>query len=897
MLKSFKKKIFTKALALWVIFLLVFNPFVYTVALSEEITPDPTPSPSPASSITTGDAESQSDTSTIANSNTDNIPGTVTPGSGCNPPDVTPECPVSNNNQADTSSSNTSSAQTGQNSSSDSEGDVSIQTGEATSSAETTNQINTNIVALTGTTDTPEATDSASAENSQPDPLSITNQNEALVQNEATSSAGTGENTASNNQGDVVVNTGDALAVGNMFNLINLNVVGSNFEILVLNLSDQQGDINLFNIWKDLSVSASEGIFIAGSSPENSLSVLVQNSNQASVQNSLQVVALTGQNTADGNGGSVNLQSGGALAVANLTNVVNTNIVGSKLLFVIINVLGSYNGNLILPRREYFESTESAVQSGGGEVINNNEASVSGTVSSVADSGGNQLNGNSNGSSLQTGEAEAVSHNLSFLNFNILGYNWFNFIINHLGSQSGNVWGWLNPESKESPDTNASFSTQSMTDPAAASSRGPNDQQNTSGSLIENSNSASVENHVSAEAISGQNQANGNGLANMVTGTSKALANLFNLINFNISGSNWLFGVLNILGDWNGNTVFAYPDAVTSISGPAGDVNPGDEIDYNVSFNNQGYDDAHGVDLSFELPKGSIFVSDTSGIIPELQGKVLKWSIGDLPAGESGSFSVRVKVDPNLKPDDLLTWWDKLVPVAYAEEEGRREEVTARVSVNTQDPQLDSQNDSSETSTTILFPEANQSENAGGTAMTTIEIKAKNNVNGFVYQGDVITFDLEVKNTGAEIAKSVTVSQDIYDGEPESTGSVDFPLRDIAPGKVVTITFGIQVTDLAPDSYYSVARASGDNISSNEAWTYFDIKPGGISLFSEVIGQEANQYQAGDVNGTQAYSAPVKANKEWWPYVLIAMPPLLWFLKMLRRRQRERWVIVQIKPL
>lgn len=862
--------------------LIAFNPLVVPIAYAE--------------SITTGDAGSSSELSTEANTNIDNASGTVTPGSGCNPPDVVVDCvsadSITNDNQADTSSSNTASAQTGQNDSSGSTGGVDLNTGKASASAQTSNQLNTNILKIT------EASESAVVEEATPSgKFSIINQNDARTQNEVSAVAGTGENSASYNAGDVSLNSGDALAVGNIFNLVNINVIGSNFQILLLNLADQQGDINLFKIWKEiLESNPADHLTLAGDMPKNPFDLLIQNQNQADVYNNLTVTALTGKNEANNNG-SVDLHTGDATAVANITNVVNVNITGSKFLFAIVNVLGSYKGNLILPRKEYFATPQSEGNNNRGIVINQNESLVENNVLASADSGGNEADENQGDLHLQTGDAEAVSRSLSFLNLNIFGNNWFKFLVNNLGTQTGQVNGWSSPEAQENPANDLTLYSTEVPSGASVESGGDDSQ-----TKIENFNKAKIYNDIFAGAISGQNKANGNGPTSVSTGKSTALANLFNLAGLNVFDSNWFMGAINIPGDWQGNTIFAYPDVAIAISGPAGDVKPGDEVVYNIDLENKGYDDARDVVVSFDLPKGTKFSSDTFGVSPALSGNNLKWHIGNLIAGQSASYKIRVRIDPDLKPDNLLSFWDKLVPTAYAAEEGRREQIKAQVKVSTIDPESDSKNDSAMIATSVLFSTPavasnNSEENKESTpAPTTIEISAKNNVNNFVYQGDTITFELQVKNTGNETAKNVTVSQDIYDGEPESTGSVDFPLGDIEPAKVVKITFGIQVTDLKQDSYHTVAKAYGDNISSNEAVTYFKVVQNALNLIPEVSAQE-NQSQTTEVKGIEACPVVLKAKKQWWPHALAAMFATLWFLEMSRRKQWDTMLINRLKRL
>lgn len=834
-----------------VVFLLIFNLvfqnsiIVYAEELSPSATPVPSSSPEPSldesitsssstnssdQSITTGEADSQSESSTQVNTNINNAGEDTV-----------------NQNQANTSDSNQSNAQTGQNTSTGG-GAVDITTGNATASSEVTNQVNTNIenigvgltAPLVGIGETTPHID-----------LSIINQNDATVTHEATVSASTGENIASNNSGNVNLISGEAVALGNIFDLVNTNIVGSNFQILYLNLTDQQGDINLFQMWKLLlEGSPLDQLQILGDLSSNSLTLLINNENQAEVNNNLSVTAVSGKNEASNNQ-TVNLNSGNATALANVTNVVNTNIAGSKFLFVIINMLDSYQGDLILPRKEYFPISQDLLLAN-----NQNSAIVEGSVTATSDSGNNEVNNTSGDSALKTGESTAFANSISFINQSILSQFLLNFFINNLGSQEGQVLGWSSPEASEHPSAFSLFSTQIL-------KTLENLELNNSPIDINNLNNTIITNHISAEAISGQNKVNNNGSANLQTGNAKALANLFNFINLNITGSNWFFGAANVLGNWKGNTIFAYPDVWVGINGPSS-VMVGDEITYNINYKNLGYDDALNSFININLPNGTSFVSDSSGITSAISGNNIKWNLGDLSVGKSGSFSVKLKLDSNYQQNNIVT----------------------TVNISTSDPQSNSSNDSSSIITFIQRPtessvSTQQQEN------TTIEIKAQNNVTGFVYQGGTILFNIEVKNTGNAKAKNVVLVQAIYNSNSESTGNIVLEIGDIEVGKTAKIDFAIELQDTEAGFYSTIAQAFGENISANEATTYFEVRK------EEFTFVPTTQVLAEQIHNTDSFKDEIpqrsKQKKNMWPWAyLIGIGGLSFANQSIRRKLKQK---------
>lgn len=113
--------------------------------------------------------------------------------------------------------------------------------------------------------------------------------------------------------------------------------------------------------------------------------------------------------------------------------------------------------------------------------------------------------------------------------------------------------------------------------------------------------------------------------------------------------------------------------------------------------------------------------------------------------------------------------------------------------------------------------------------------------------------------------------------------------------KTAKITFGIQVIELKEDSYHTIVRAYGDNIFSNKAATYFNVKDKfSLDLIPEVRAEENDQTQDDNVQGIQACPTSEEAKKEWQPYILAAIFAILWFLEMSRRKQWDLMVIQKL---
>ncbi|GAJ01961.1 unnamed protein product, partial [marine sediment metagenome] len=206
--------------------------------------------------------------------------------------------------------------------------------------------------------------------------------------------------------------------------------------------------------------------------------------------------------------------------------------------------------------------------------------------------------------------------------------------------------------------------------------------------VVQNQNQAQVNNDINVSASTGQNQANENqDGAEIETGKATALANLFNFVNLNIFGSRWFLGVVNIFGDWGGSAIFAHPDMIVDLSNGLGQAMVGETVGYTLSYQNQGDDEANEVKVEFELPQGTSFVSDSSGLTPEISGQTCLWFLGTLGVGEGGSFTIQVQVNSDFYFEELLVFRSKIIRQAHAEENEKTSEVVATALVGTTDPE------------------------------------------------------------------------------------------------------------------------------------------------------------------------------------------------------------------
>lgn len=215
-------------------------------------------------------------------------------------------------------------------------------------------------------------TESSSSANINKESTSQTLQtNDADILNNLSLSSTSGDNTASKNTGgDSIIKTGNSTIQTQTLNIANSNIEEGNIWLVIVNKAGE---------WIGQILGAPEGSNFAGStgtdfiigpngeitatnSGNGSESTNINNvsqktdnkidqENNATIVNNLNLSANTGNNEASNNtGGDSYIETGDAKVIANLINFVNNNISGKgKLIATVVNVFGSWVGDLVTP--------------------------------------------------------------------------------------------------------------------------------------------------------------------------------------------------------------------------------------------------------------------------------------------------------------------------------------------------------------------------------------------------------------------------------------------------------------------------------------------------------------------------------------------------------------------
>lgn len=311
---------------------------------------------------------------------------------------------------------------------------------------------------------------SVSADNS----LNIINDNDGKVNNNLNLISNTGNNDASKNTGDGSVTTGDSNVSLNLFNFLNSNFIVSGQGIL--------GILNIFGNWmgnlllpKTLVTSdnTNEGTGNITVKNENTgansvnnananlgSSTEIENNNDANTDNKIIVSSNTGNNDASKNTGDGSVSTGISNIQVTLKNLMNQNIFGDTIIYIMVNVLGKWTGmNLISLGGTYstdpsksgditVENTNTGADSinnagvsltDSTKIENNNDANLTNNININSNTGNNDASKNTGNGSVTTGDSGVIANILNFMNFNVVAKNFVFFVVNVFGDWTGNI--------------------------------------------------------------------------------------------------------------------------------------------------------------------------------------------------------------------------------------------------------------------------------------------------------------------------------------------------------------------------------------------------------------------------------------------------------------------------
>jgi hypothetical protein len=362
---------------------------------------------------------------------------------------------------------------------------------------------------------------------------------------------------ASNQVGDVGIDTGDSDVTATLANDANTNILSDD--------NVMYGD-------------PGEGVAILnngnGSDSNNDGSAAVSNDsdtvqiNNADVNNKMDASAVSGRNTASRNVGSSSIDTGDSNVTGTIINNINTNAAG--VMVSEFNIVDDQTGDYVL---NYDDNCTFGCGSGvsvantdngsnsqnSGEVnladdsmtFQSNMGNLNNDMVLVADSGNNEAKNNTGGdNTINTGDANIAANILNFMNNNIAG-NVVYGVVNVFGDLIGDI---ILPQSEI--DKHAANVT------LANNGNGSGSENDSIASLSQTDqyqqfNDAEIINNIDLEATTGKNEAKDNtgGNNSITTGDSNIDANVTNIANNNVIGDNWWVVFINDSGNWIGKII------------------------------------------------------------------------------------------------------------------------------------------------------------------------------------------------------------------------------------------------------------------------------------------------------------------------------------------------------
>jgi len=348
----------------------------------------------------------------------------------------------------------------------------------------------------------------------------------------------------------------------------------------------------------------------------------------------------------------------------------------------------------------------------------------------------------------------------------------------------------------------------------------------TGGSLtVNNTNTANITNNAKAYANTGDNTANLNGGdAGITTGDAGAYSNVVNFVNTNIVGSNWLYGMVNIMGTWRGNVEFAYPDLDVTIDDGKDVAYSGDSLKYNITVRNNGYAEAQDAVVILDLSDELSFASASKGT--KFQSGSYVWDFGSLKPGESSTLKVKARIDDELDQD------------------GKDAVATAQVQTKTEEKEKSNNSDSDTTIANIDWDRFYSGYSYEGD----LDVKRVQSNAASVRKGDMVTNSILVKNDSDVPLYDVRLMEKLVDEMGTNFVDYEWSVGDMNVGDEIVIDYSLLINGFAHIGEYNfIASAKGSDPFDDT------VRSGKHELPLKVVGGFANGFY-GEGDGGEPFT-------------------------------------------
>jgi hypothetical protein len=367
----------------------------------------------------------------------------------------------------------------------------------------------------------------------------------ANISNGINENAQSGDATVSGNTLAGDATSGNVQDVANVINLLQSSAAG--ISTFVANINGNVAG-NLLLDPSTIIQPTSDPQQTSSNTTNTNTTTQVNSANNSTINNNVNLNANSGNADVTNNTSAGNATTGSADAVANIINLIDSDIASGQSFLGVINIYGDLDGNILLPPNFLntllaSNAASDPVSTSNGTttttVDNSNNDAINNSITNTANSGTASVNQNSSAGNATSGNA---SNNITILNLTgsqIIGSNDLLVFVNVLGTWVGVI----------------------MDAPAGATAAelGGGITSNTTSanttSTLNSTNNNTINNTVNDNASSGNATVADNTTAgNATSGNASASVNLLNLIDSQLSVSNW-FGILfiNVFGTWDGS--------------------------------------------------------------------------------------------------------------------------------------------------------------------------------------------------------------------------------------------------------------------------------------------------------------------------------------------------------
>jgi hypothetical protein len=299
-------------------------------------------------------------------------------------------------------------------------------------------------------------------------------------------------------------------------------------------------------------------ITTGGTANNSDLSAQISNAQMTLLQNLAQLDATNtdNQQATSGNvSGSDSAQlgdatSGAAMAISNYLNLLNSmwSWASGGLTTFTQNLFGDQTGDINLdPTAANNSNTDAQINNTNNLTINNSpSASITNNITAGSTSGNVDLNDDASVGNATSGDADTDVNLINLINSSIGAGQSFFGMLNVFGNLDGNILFPAGFLTSATPSTVTQGGTSNDSNNTA-------DVTNTNNTTVTNAPTDTFNNNIDTSAQSGAVNASDDAVVgNITSGSANTNSSLFNLLNTNVTGTNAVLVLVNVMGQWMG---------------------------------------------------------------------------------------------------------------------------------------------------------------------------------------------------------------------------------------------------------------------------------------------------------------------------------------------------------